>query len=183
MIRYVKIVGLTLAGLAMKLPSCIGAPFPRLSLTDSEEWRTEPNIFQTYETAREMDSHTTIIKILVLCAGVVIIIMLMGYLGKKMADFLLESRKHDETATQKPGNWKLPTSADRYHFQHCSLKMIEEEKATTQTTDPTSVVSKTSSIFENPNITTVLECPGLYGTLGMKESDVLVIRNPLFQKG
>lgn len=183
MIRYVKIVGLTLAGLVMKLPSCIGAPFRRLSMTDSEEWRTEPDIFQTIETAREMDGHTTVIKILALCAGVVVVIILMGYIGKKMADFLMESRKHDETATQKPGNWKLPTSAERYHFQHCALKMIEEEKATTQTTDPTSVVSKTSSIFENPNITTVLECPGLYGTLGMKESDELVIRNPLFEKG
>lgn len=182
MIRYVKIVGLTLAGLAMKLPSCIGAPFRRLSVTDSEEWRTEPDIFQTLETEREMGGHTTVI-ILLLCAGVVVVIILMGYLGKKMADLLLESRKPDETANQKPGNWKLSTSAERYHFQHCALKMIEEEKATTQTTDPTSVVSKTSSIFENPNVTTVLECPGLYGTLGMKESDELVIRNPLFEKG
>ena len=181
MIRNVKIVGLTLAGLAMKLPSCIGAPFRRLSMTHSKEWRTEPDTFINLETAREMDGHTTVINILLLCAAVVVVIILMGYLGEKMADFFLESRKPDKTATEKPGNWTLPTSAQRYHFQHCALKMIEEEKATTQTTDPTSVVSKTSSFFENPNVTTVLECPGLYGTLGMKESDELVIRNPLFE--
>lgn len=37
-----------------------------------------------------------IVIILFLCVGVVVVIILMGYLGKKMVDFFLELRKFDE---------------------------------------------------------------------------------------
>ena len=173
--RWIKLVRLSLAGVASRLPMAVCAPIIQSSTTN---YNAAPGSYK----ADDLHAPAPIIKDLLLFFMAVIILMAVGKLGIKMANSLFGPREHGDGLDQIPSFWFRLTSGELLHFEQLAKRRIEEGKATNQSIHPNLAMSSTSSVSDKRNIITIVECPGLYGTMGFKEDETIFIYNPLFIK-